>query len=117
MTPYELGQHGEQLAVNQLIKDGYSIKDRNYRFGKLEIDIIAVKAQQLCIVEVKTRVTGQIGEPYKAVTRTKQRQLIRAANAYIQSKNIHLDCRFDVFSIIINSYHTKIDHIENAFSP
>ena len=49
---YELGNKGEQLAVNYLINKGYKIVERNWRFQKAEIDIIATKDKILISVEV-----------------------------------------------------------------
>ena len=60
---YELGKKGEQLAVNYLIGKGYKIVERNWRFQKAEIDIIARKAETLISVEVKTRSTKNFGNP------------------------------------------------------
>ncbi|MCO5261060.1 MAG: YraN family protein [Crocinitomicaceae bacterium] len=117
MTHIELGQHGEQMATDYLRNDGYQILERNYRYKKLEIDIIATKGEQLIICEVKTRVTAQIGEPYKAVTLNKQRQLIKAADYFIKSKNLFIDVRFDIISIVHNSIRSKIEHIPDAFYP
>lgn len=43
----DLGEKGEQLAVDFLIKKGYDILERNYRFDKAEVDIIAQKKTHL----------------------------------------------------------------------
>jgi len=117
MTHIELGAYGEALAVNFLKKKDIEILAQNYRFKKGEIDIVGKKDGLIIIYEVKTRETAEIGEPYKAVTRSKQRQIISVANQYIQSKNIDFEVQFDIVSIIHNSYRTKIEHIENAFFP
>lgn len=117
MNHTELGMHGEQLAVNFLSNLDYTILDRNFRFKKNEIDIVALKNDMIIVCEVKTRVTAEIGEPYKAVTRRKQKQIIATANYYIQSKNIDREVQFDIISIVCNSYRTKIEHIEAAFTP
>lgn len=117
MKQHELGIYGENLAVKELIKKGYEIIDRNFRFKKFEIDIIAKKNLQLVVCEVKTRVTATIGEPFKAVTRNKQKQIITTADYFIKSKNLDIDVRFDIISIVHNSFRTKIEHIEDAFSP
>ncbi|MFT5753146.1 MAG: putative endonuclease, partial [Flavobacterium sp.] len=50
----ELGQLGEDLAVDFLRTNGYEIIDRNWRFQKAEVDIIARKKDVLAVVEVKT---------------------------------------------------------------
>ena len=51
----ELGKKGEQLAIDFLIKNGYIIRDKNWRFQKAEVDIIAQKGETLAVVDVKTR--------------------------------------------------------------
>jgi len=43
---FELGKKGEQIAVDYLIKKGYKILERNWRFQKAEIDIIATKQKK-----------------------------------------------------------------------
>jgi putative endonuclease len=68
------------------------------------------------VVEVKTRQTAEIGEPWMAVTKKKQQQLIKCANAYIQSRDLLQDVRFDIISIVHNQYRTELEHIEDAFS-
>lgn len=117
MDHIELGKTGENLAANHLVKQQFNILCRNYRWKKAEIDIICEKEGLLIIVEVKTRATAIFGEPYQAVTRSKQRQLIKATNQYIQENDSELEVRFDVVSIIHNQYRTELEHIEGAFYP
>ena len=59
----DLGNKGEALALELLIKKGYQIRDTNWRYLKAEVDIIAQKGQTLAIIEVKTRSTYQFGNP------------------------------------------------------
>jgi putative endonuclease len=113
----ELGKVGEDLALSALLKKGFTLKERNYRFLKAEIDLVMHHGNDLVFVEVKTRQTAEIGEPYMAVTRSKQRQLIKAAHHYIVSKDLDVNARFDIVSIVHNSYRTVIEHIEDAFYP
>ena len=75
------------------------------------------KANELVVVEVKTRHTSSFGVPYQAVTRSKQRQIIKVANEYIVKNKIDMDVRFDVLSIVKNQWQTSIERIENAFYP
>jgi putative endonuclease len=113
----DLGRKGEDMALDVLLKKGYSLKERNYRFRKAEIDLIMTTANRLVFVEVKTRQTAEIGEPYLAVTKTKQRQIIQAAHQYIVARDLDMDAQFDIVSIVHNQYRTKIEHIEEAFYP
>ncbi len=113
----ELGKQGEEIAQQYLAEKGYKILQCNWRFGSDEIDIIAKKDNMLIIVEVKTRQTNFFGEPEEAVTKTKQKFLIRATEVYIQQKNIDLETRFDIVSVVISNGQVMINHIEEAFYP
>ena len=117
MQHIELGQLGEDLASNHLAAKKFEILDRNYRWKKSEIDIICQKNNLLIVVEVKTRQTAVYGQPYEAVTRSKQKQIIKVTNQYIQENDIDLEVRFDVISIVQNQHRTAIEHIEGAFYP
>ena len=115
MDPHELGKLGEDLAVNYLIDNGYQILERNWRSGHKEIDIIALNDDLLVIVEVKTRKSDEFGDPDIAVGKLKQQMLIRAADAYVRYKNLDVDVRFDIISIVISDGEPEIEHIEDAF--
>lgn len=117
MNNTELGNFGESLAVRFLEKKGYQIMDRNIRFKKWEVDIVASHGEKLVMIEVKTRQTAEIGEPWRAVTKSKQSQIIKVANHYVCENQIDRETRFDIISIIHNSYRTDIEHIEDAFYP
>lgn len=115
MTKDELGKWGESYAATYLQKNNFKILERNYRFQKNEIDIIAIHKDELVIIEVKTRQTSEIGEPWRAVTKAKQKQIIKVADYYVQSNLIDKEVRFDIISIVHNSYRTECEHIERAF--
>lgn len=117
MTNQELGIYGEALAISYLKNKQFTIIKQNFRFGKLELDIVCEHDGKLKVVEVKTRQTAEIGEPWRAVTRAKQRQIIKATNAFIQQENWQGETQFDIVSIVHNSYRTEIVHVENAFYP
>jgi putative endonuclease len=113
----ELGRQGEEIAVAHLLKLGYIILDKNWRAGRNELDIIARDKDFLVIIEVKSRRNDTFAEPEEAVTRDKQQALIRAANVYIFRKNINLETRFDIVSIIHNKDETRVNHLKDAFYP
>ena len=115
MTKDELGKWGEDFATNFLLQNGYKLVERNVRFKKFEVDIIAEKDEQLVVVEVKARNTAEIGEPWRAVTKSKQRQIINVADYYVQKNQIDKDVRFDIISIVHNNYRTNLEHIVSAF--
>ena len=111
----ELGKAGEAIAVEHLEGKGYRILERNWRLGKEEIDIIARDGNFVVIVEVKTRTSNVFAEPEASVTKSKQRILVRAANAYVNYRRQYGEVRFDIISIIIRAEGEIINHIEDAF--
>ena len=113
----QTGTTGEELAASFLEKKGYSVLEKNWRFGHEEIDILASKDSTLVVAEVKARKSNFFGEPEEFVTRQKQKHLIKAANAYIEKNNLDLEVRFDIISIILSGNEQKIFHIEDAFHP
>lgn len=114
---HELGKTGEELASDYLRKKGYKILETNWRKGQLEIDIVALTGDTLVVAEVKTRSTNYFGEPEEFVTKAKQKNLIKAANGYINEKDWDLETRFDIISILVKGSQYQIHHIEDAFYP
>ncbi len=111
------GQAGEQLAVDYLTSKGYAIHGRNVRIGHLEIDIIAMHANRIIFVEVKTRTAGS-PHPLDAVTPRKIQRICTAADAYVRTYNIPHPVQFDIIAIIFHPDSTpEIEHIPDAFYP
>lgn len=113
----EKGNKGEELAETFLIKKGYQILDKNWRFKHLELDLVALVNKTLVVVEVKLRAGDAYGKPEDFVSLKKQKNTIKAANAYIIEKDLDYETRFDIISIIQNQNETKIEHIVEAFYP
>lgn len=111
----KLGKKGEDLAVEHLIKNGYTIAERNYRFDKAEVDIIAKKADILAIIEVKTRSTTDFGNPQDFVKPKKIKLLVTAIDEYVISKNLNVEVRFDIIAIVKTNQKFDLEHIEDAF--
>jgi putative endonuclease len=113
----ESGNWGEERAATFLAQQGFQILHRNWRALHLEIDLVAMHGSVLVIVEVKTRGTDAFGEPETFVNRTKQKNLIRAANLYLEQNRMDCEVRFDVVGIVRQREDMKIKHIADAFSP
>jgi putative endonuclease len=111
----ELGNAGEQLAVDFLIKHGYEILERNYRFDKAEVDIIAKLNNTLAIIEVKTRSSIDFGNPQDFVKPKQIQRLVKAVDEYVISNDLDVEVRFDIIAIIRENKEFKIEHLENAF--
>jgi len=111
----EIGELGEEMAVGYLSDKGYIILERNYRFDRAEVDIIAQDKDQIVIVEVKTRTSDFFGDPQEFVTRGKIKQLVKVADQYLTSKEIDKEARFDIIAVLINKKEKSIEHFIDAF--
>ncbi len=111
----DLGGIGEQMAVDFLIEKGYEIKERNWRFKKAEIDIIAQVENTLVVIEVKTRSTDVFGDPQDFIKEKQKKMLVQAMDQYVTSKDLDMEVRFDVIGIIKNNNESNIIHLEDAF--
>ncbi|MEG2174064.1 MAG: YraN family protein [Oscillospiraceae bacterium] len=112
-----LGAWGEDYAVDVLRRNGYFILARNWHMQGGELDIVARKEGILAFIEVKTRSGDAFGRPAEAVTRLKQRRLIRSAICYWQENPCELQPRFDVFEVFASEYGRApcYQHIKGAF--
>ena len=108
------GVRGEDMAAAYLEAAGYRILERNWRFHRNEIDIIATEDDTLVFVEVKKRQDSAHGYGCEAVDHAKQQRIRRVAEAYLsytKRSQTETKCRFDVVSIDDD----KILLFKNAF--
>lgn len=113
-----LGVKGEIKAAEYLKGKGYKIRHRNWKTGKLEVDIIAENNDYVVFAEVKTRTEGFLGELNDIVTKEKQKLIVLAADSYIRKYDITKESRFDVILIVAKGQSFEIEqHIEDAFYP
>ena len=112
-----LGKAGEDAVAAYLERNGYEIRDRNWRKNHLELDIVATKDNELIIVEVKTRSNTEYVEPQDAVNWQKVRRIVIAADAYIKHFCIDMPVRFDIITAVGDIRAFKTEHIKEAFYP
>lgn len=112
-----LGNKGEMLAARYLAGEGFAVLEYNWRSGHKEIDIIAKERDVLVFVEVKTRSSEAYGDVHEAVTPRKMRNVILAAEAYMESAKVDLPVRFDVVTVVPVGDTHRIEHIRDAFYP
>jgi putative endonuclease len=112
----QLGQEGEKIAMDYLIREGYEILHQNYRHKRSEIDLIAKKKGVVVFVEVKMRSSVNFGQPEEAVDEKKEEQIMMVAEAYIEQENWSGPLRFDILSIVKNKSRVEeIRHFVDAF--
>ena len=111
----KLGKKGEKIAMEYLMLKEFEILERNYRFQKAEVDIIALRGKVLIAAEVKTRSTPDFGNPQDFVKPKQIKRLVKAVNHYVEENDLDVDVRFDIIAIIKNKGGTRIEHIQDAF--
>lgn len=126
-TTKQIGNFGERIAVRYLRLHGYTVKERNWRSGHMEIDIIAANFKTLAFVEVKTRTytketIHEAPPPSVAVKSEKQRLTRRAAKDYLWQHPTKKSPRMDVIEVWLIRDETtdkakvaKINHIKAAY--
>ncbi len=97
----QIGKQGESLAVGFLLKKGYEILHRNWRYSHYEIDIIAVREKKLHIIEVKARNYSPFGYPEDSVSRKKFKYLQKAADEFLQHNHDYKWLQYDILSITL----------------
>jgi putative endonuclease len=118
-TNKELGRIGEDHAARFLASRGYQIRDRNFRLrGGAEVDIVAEHKGTLVFVEVKSRTADDGFVPRDKVNARKQRQVARAADAYLRTRERRERVmRFDIVEVYLTPQGRvqKIEVLEGAF--
>jgi putative endonuclease len=119
MKNQQIGKKGEDLAAQLLLEKGFRIVERNYRAGRVELDIIAWAHDRLLVfVEVKTRASENFGGPLDAVDAKKQARMARAAAWYMDSIGYDWEISFDIVAILLKDDKLQeIRHVEDAFFP
>ena len=95
----ETGRRGERAVLEYLRREGFTILELNWRWGRYELDIIARKWDELHVVEVTTRRAGGLTLPETALTKHKFAALRRAASSYMAAHRIRLEPQFDLAAV------------------
>lgn len=116
----EIGDAGEEAAARYLKKRGLRILHRNLRLGRTgELDIVARDRSLLVLVEVKSRIKGEILGGFGNITATKQRKLVDLGHHYLQRHGgDHSGVRFDAVEVEFNDRSLaryEIRHLPDAF--
>ncbi len=111
------GNHGEQLALDYLVKRSLILVEQNVSSRYGEIDIVMRDGEEWVFVEVRLRRSQSFGGGLESVTPGKQRKLINTAEYYIQKhhKTHFEDCRFDIIEISGTLKAPIINWIKDAF--
>ncbi len=112
-----LGELGERLARQHLVKRGCQILHTNYRCQWGEVDVVAREGDTILFVEVKTRRSSSFGTPEEAITPAKAERLITTAETYLDEHNIaDKHWRIDLISVELDRMGRVLPlrHLEDA---
>jgi putative endonuclease len=104
------------LAEAHLKKAGYRILERNVRTRYGEIDLVALDADCLVFVEVRTR-RSPAPSPEESVTWRKRRRLASLGARYVQDRDmLEVSWRIDVVAVEMGTDGrvTRLEHYVNA---
>lgn len=115
----ETGRRGEDEACRFLEARGHTVLARNWRGGHQELDIVSLEAGVLHFVEVKTRVAPLTAPPEDSVGFVKQRNVTRAAKAFIRSFSglRYTEIYFDVITVVYAEDEVSVEYYPQAFIP
>ncbi len=110
------GDAGETAAAEFLAKNGFSILQRNYRYDRGEIDIVADDHGTIVFVEVKSRKPGSSETPEESITPQKEEFLKRTAEGYLfEHRQEEHRSRFDLVAIEWERGKRSIRHLKGIF--
>jgi putative endonuclease len=118
---HHLGELGERLAAEHLVRRGYEILERNYRTRWGELDIVAYDGRTLAFCEVKTRRTGyRAGTPFDAIGPRKRAQVRRIARRWLMERRdrpFAPEIRCDAIGVTFDGADrlVALEHLEGAF--
>ncbi len=117
MNTKQIGDNGENRAVEYLISNGFAIIERNWRTKGGEVDIIAFKNDTIVFVEVKTLPNGTIDMIQRELNYQKRQRIIKTSKRFLLKHREYNNSyvRFDVIVIDMPGLE-PVYHIENAFS-
>lgn len=105
MSKQSVGKIGEDLGASWLTKKGFIVLDRNWRHGRHEMDLIAIKDGCLHFIEIKTRRNLAFGWPEENITSQKILRMGWLAEAYMRNHKTNGVIQLDILSVILSPAH------------
>lgn len=115
------GRWGEDGVAGHLERNGWRILERNWRTRRGEIDIIALDADALVFIEVKTWPHGQATDLELVIGYSKRKRMVETAKCFLGAHRQYngMYIRFDVILVSsdpLTEEHLKMDHLKDAFA-
>src|SRR5688572_1498598 len=116
-STHDLGRGFEDMVADYLSGRGWKILDRNVRFGRREIDLVARRERVVAFIEVKGRRGPGYGHPLEAITWKKRREIAAVALWWTQRFGEPGLCyRFDAVAVERSADgRFSVKHVEDAW--
>ena len=113
-----LGRAAEAAAARFLESRGCRILAANFRARGGELDLVAIDAGVLAIIEVRYRASDRFGGAAASVTHAKRNRIVRATRILLARNPplAKLPARFDVVEVSGTAGDLHCDLIRGAFS-
>lgn len=95
----QLGKKGELIAASHLRRAGYKLLWENWRDGRNEVDLIALKGGTVVFVEVKTRAGAGDQLPDLQLSDRQKRRIYNAGMQFLRQNRLENPWRFDLIAI------------------
>lgn len=116
-----LGKKGEDEACAYLESVGHRILERNWRSGRMEIDIISESRDGIHFVEVKSVVAPAGFDPAEKVGAAKRRRITAAALGYLNAGKRRGpgpgEVFFDVVTVVFDGGERTLNYVPQAWIP
>jgi putative endonuclease len=101
-TSKQKGNWAENIACQWLVKQGLTLKQKNFYTKYGEIDLIMSDSSQLIFLEVKYRKNNYFGSAEASITAQKCRRLTAAVETYLIVNNYgnNQPLRFDAITVV-----------------
>ncbi len=112
-----VGDSGERLAADYLVRLGYRVLDRNVRRREGEVDLVTLDGDTLVFVEVKLRRAGDFGGAIEAITSAKGLRLQALAEVYAaEHPELPQQLRIDLVAVELRSDGVlrEVRHVRSA---
>lgn len=116
-STHERGRRFEDLAVRHLTDRGWTVVERNVRFGRKEVDLIVRRGSTVAFVEVKGRLGAEYGHPLEAITARKRREIATVARWWLaRHGRAGEEYRFDAVAVLPGpDRRLRVEHVEDAW--
>lgn len=115
MNSRQKGVKGEERAAHFLEANGYTIVERNFTSRKGEIDVIAVRGDDIVFAEVKTWDAFDALSLEYSINARKKKRIHATSKMYLMKKPQYKDYRLHFNVIFLSDKSEDVHCIENAF--